>query len=220
MQGAKPIFERRQPRARRLDDELTFGVALDRSLPSIRGHHRAVNVDARNQSLVHECARELICSRIVGHRRQNDREITHENPCTFYSVVVVCARVPKSESRPEPKRRLQKAKPPKLPAARNRRIVHWLVLFVSSIIVVNGLVGDRGLLAMLRARREGDALAATIARQRIENARLHEQARRLREDASAIEEVARRELGLIKPGEKVFIIKDVPPASPAKPEKP
>jgi cell division protein FtsB len=128
--------------------------------------------------------------------------------------------VPKVESRPEPKRRVQKAKQPSLPVAHNRRIVHWLVLLISSIIVVNGLVGDRGLLAMLRARREGQALAATIARQRIENARLHEQARRLREDASAIEEVARRELGLIKPGEKVFIIKDVPPATPAKPEQP
>ena len=31
---------------------------------------------------------------------------------------------------------------------------------------------------------------------------------------AAIEEVARRELGLIKPGEKVFIIKDLPPAKP------
>ena len=127
--------------------------------------------------------------------------------------------MPKVDSRPEPKRRALKgkqAKPPKSPATRNRRIVHWLVLFVSSIIVVNGLVGDRGLLAMLRARREGDMLAATIARQRLENARLREQARRLREDATAIEEVARRELGLIKPGEKVFIIKDVPPAKPDK----
>ena len=126
-------------------------------------------------------------------------------------------RVPKVENRPEPKRRVPKAKPPKLAAARNGRIVRWLVLFISSIIVVNGLVGDRGLLAMLRARHEGEMLAATIARQRLENARLREQARRLREDASAIEEVARRELGLIKPGEKVFIIKDVPPAKPAQP---
>ena len=44
-----------------------------------------------------------------------------------------------------------------------------------------------------------------------ENAQLREEARRLREDPTAIEELARRELGLIKPGEKVFIIKDVPP---------
>jgi len=92
--------------------------------------------------------------------------------------------------------------------------VHWLLLFVASLIIVDGLVGERGLLAMLRARREYDQLAATIDRQRADNARLRDEARRLREDPSAIEEVARRELGLIKPGEKVFIIKDLPPAKP------
>ena len=89
-------------------------------------------------------------------------------------------------------------------------MINWLLLFVASIIVVDGLVGDRGLLAMLRARREYDELAASIAHQRAENARLRDEVRRLREDPSAIEEVARRELGLIRPGEKVFIIRDVP----------
>ena len=38
---------------------------------------------------------------------------------------------------------------------------------------------------------------------------MREEARRLREDPSAIEELARQELGLIKPGEKLFIVKDV-----------
>ena len=91
-----------------------------------------------------------------------------------------------------------------------------MLLFVAALIVVDGLVGERGLLAMLRARHEYDELAATIARQRADNARLREEARRLREDPAAIEEIARRDLGLIKPGEKVFIVKDVGPAS-AKP---
>lgn len=90
--------------------------------------------------------------------------------------------------------------------------MHWLLLFVAAVIVADGLVGERGLLAMLRARREYDELATTIAKQRTDNARLREEARRLRDDPQAIEEVARRELGLIRPGEKVFIIKDVTPA--------
>ena len=47
-----------------------------------------------------------------------------------------------------------------------------------------------------------------------ENARLREEARRLREDPSAIEEIARRELGLIVPGEKLFILKDVESRDP------
>ena len=92
---------------------------------------------------------------------------------------------------------------------RSRRILQLLLLFVAAIIVVDGLVGERGLLAMLQARRQYDELAATIARQQAENARLQEEARRLREDPAAIEELARRDLGLIKPGELVFILKDV-----------
>lgn len=100
-------------------------------------------------------------------------------------------------------------------SGRTRRIVHLLLLFVAAIIVVDSLVGDRGLLAMLQARKEYDQLAATLARERAENGRLREQARRLREDPSAIEEIARRDLGLIRPGERLFIIKDVPKPSQA-----
>ena len=117
--------------------------------------------------------------------------------------------VAKDERKPSPKRRPQKLRRP----TRSRRIVQVLLVFVASLIIVDGLVGDRGLLAMLRARHEYDELAATIARRRADNARLRDEARRLREDPSAIEEIARRELGLIKPGEKVFIVKDVPPAA-------
>jgi cell division protein FtsB len=98
--------------------------------------------------------------------------------------------------------------------SRNRRIVQILVILVASIIIVDGLVGERGLVAMLRARHEYDELAASLSRQRAENARLRDQARRLREDPSAIEEIARRELGLIRPGERVFIVKDIPPVKP------
>ena len=97
---------------------------------------------------------------------------------------------------------------------RTRRLVHVLLLFIASVIVVDGLVGDRGLLAMLRARQDNDTMAAAIARQRAENAQLREIVRRLREDPSAIEEIARRELGLIKPGERLFIVRDVAPPKP------
>jgi cell division protein FtsB len=116
----------------------------------------------------------------------------------------------KAGTKSAPRRRSLAVKP----ATRHRRIVQLLVLFVAAVIIVDGLVGERGLLAMLRARHEYDDLAASISRQRADNARLREQARRLREDPSAIEEIARRELGLIKPGERVFIVKDVPPAKP------
>ena len=95
---------------------------------------------------------------------------------------------------------------------RTRRIVQMLLLFIAAVIVVDALVGEQGLFAMLRARRQAEELAATIARKRAENARLREEVKRLTDDPAAIEEVARRELGLIRPGEKVFIIKDLSPA--------
>jgi cell division protein FtsB len=97
---------------------------------------------------------------------------------------------------------------------RTRRVVRVLLLFVAAVVIVDALVGDRGLLATLRARHQYDQLAGTIARQRAENARLREEVRRLREDPGAIEEIARRDLGLIRPGEKVFIVKDLPAPKP------
>ncbi len=121
------------------------------------------------------------------------------------------SRVPKKDqTKPTPRRR---ASAPKRPT-RSRRIVQLLVVLVGALIIADGLVGERGLLAMRRARHEYDDLAASISRQRVENARLRDMARRLREDPAAIEEIARRELGLIKPGERVFIVKDVQPAKP------
>jgi cell division protein FtsB len=101
---------------------------------------------------------------------------------------------------------------PQKPSGRTGRIVRWLVFFFASLIIVDGLVGERGLLAMLRARHEYDEMSAAIARQRAENGRLRDEIRRLTDDPAAIEEIARRDLGLIRPGERVFIIKDVPPA--------
>ena len=100
-------------------------------------------------------------------------------------------------------------------AGRTWRVVRLLLLFVAVLIVVDAIVGDRGLIAMRNARRQHDELEAAIARQRGENARLREQVRRLKEDPAAIEEIARRDLGLIRPGEKVFIVKDL--TSPPKP---
>jgi cell division protein FtsB len=115
---------------------------------------------------------------------------------------------------PDAKRSGQKRRAPATPPAQRRRVVHLLLLFIASLMIVDGLFGDRGLLAMMRARHEHDELAANLARQRSENARLREEVRRLTDDPSAIEELARRDLGLIRPGEKVFIIKDVAPPKP------
>ena len=95
---------------------------------------------------------------------------------------------------------------------RGRRLLQYVLVFVSFVLVVDAIVGEKGLIAMIKAREQYQALEDSLARARSENARLREEARRLREDPEAIEDIARRELGLMKPGEKLFIIKDVGPA--------
>jgi cell division protein FtsB len=101
---------------------------------------------------------------------------------------------------------------PALPR-RGRRALQYLLIFVSCVLVVDAIVGEKGLIAMIKAREQYRELEISLARARSENARLRDEARRLREDPDAIEEIARRELGLIKPGEKLFIVKDVRPES-------
>jgi cell division protein FtsB len=103
----------------------------------------------------------------------------------------------KRTSEPQPARR------------RRRRAVEYLVILVGSVLMIDAFVGDKGLLAMMEAREQYRLLEQSLAEARAENGRLREQARRLREDPAAIEEIARRELGLIRPGEKLFIIRDI-----------
>jgi cell division protein FtsB len=79
---------------------------------------------------------------------------------------------------------------------------------VTLVLVINALVGERGLMETLRARRQHEELVTAIDRLRAENTRLRDEARRLRSDPATIEALARQELGLIKPGELLFIIKD------------
>ena len=92
---------------------------------------------------------------------------------------------------------------------RRSRVVRYVVLAIGCVLIIDALVGDRGFLAMLKARQQYRTLETSLSQSRAENGRLREQARQLREDPQAIEEIARRELGLIRPGEKLFIIKDV-----------
>jgi cell division protein FtsB len=80
---------------------------------------------------------------------------------------------------------------------------------------VNALVGENGYLATLRARTEHAAVLTPLTKLRLENQQLREDARRIREDPAAMEEAARRELGFIRPGETLVIIRDSRPSTTA-----
>ena len=92
-----------------------------------------------------------------------------------------------------------------------RRVFRLALFIVTVALIIDAFFGDKGLFRTIRVRREYQDLSASIERLRRENARLRDEARRLRTDPAAVEEVARRELGLIKPGELVFIVKDARP---------
>jgi cell division protein FtsB len=92
--------------------------------------------------------------------------------------------------------------------------------FVTAVLLLNLLAGSRGLPVVLNARREFERDEQALARLRAENASLRYEIKRLRDDADAVEEVARRDLGYIAPGEKVFIIRDVTPPDAVVPVTP
>jgi cell division protein FtsB len=95
---------------------------------------------------------------------------------------------------------------------RGRRAIEYGLLLIGCIVFVDALVGEKGLLETVKKRQEFRTLEQSIQRSRAENALLREEAKRLRSDPAAIEDLARRELGLIRQGEHLFILKDRPPA--------
>ena len=94
--------------------------------------------------------------------------------------------------------------------SRRRRRMRWALAVAGGLGLASAFAGDRGLQAWLTAGRTHAALVATIEDVRRENAALREQVRRLRDDPREIESIARRELGLMRPGERVFVVKGAP----------
>jgi cell division protein FtsB len=64
--------------------------------------------------------------------------------------------------------------------------------------------GSQGLARVWHMKHEVDALEGEIAALRADTDRLASAVARLRSDPDSIEQVAREELGLVKPGERVF----------------
>lgn len=114
-----------------------------------------------------------------------------------------------SPTTPPPLRRRKPAAaaPPAFTSFRTR-LLNYVLGFVTFVLVVDALIGERGLLDTMRARRQYGELSKALAQQRGENARLREDIRRLKEDPAAIEALAREQLGLIREGEVLFIVRD------------
>lgn len=111
----------------------------------------------------------------------------------------------------EPLRR-KRAVPEPIVSPRGKRALNVLLGFATVVMLVDALVGEKGLVARMRAGEEYQQQVALVEKVRLHNAQLREQAKRLRDDPAAVEAVAREELGLIRDGELLFILRDAKPA--------
>src|SRR5437870_8201849 len=133
----------------------------------------------------------------------NGRDAIGRNYCTKERSPLMQAR----QDTPPPLRR-RKAPAEAAPSPMRARLLNYGLGFVTVILVVDALIGDKGLIDTLRARRQHQTVAAALAQMRHENARLRDDIRRLKEDPGAIEALARQDLGLIRDGEILFIVRD------------
>jgi cell division protein FtsB len=111
----------------------------------------------------------------------------------------------------KPRRGLQAAPPGLL----GRHVVRLVFGVLIGLALVDGLFGQRGLLENRQLRAVTRQMEASVETLQEENARLREESRLLKEDPSVVEELARRDMGLMKDGELVVILKDVTAPSPS-----
>ena len=101
-----------------------------------------------------------------------------------------------------------------------RRAWRYLLVLVALLLVANSILGERGLVALFQVSREHTQLRQIIETLHEENNRLHRYVQALTIEPRFLENEARRELGMIKPGEQLFLIKTIPPAPVTHPTLP
>ena len=96
-----------------------------------------------------------------------------------------------------------------LAAVRTRRFL-WVALGAALWGVAYTIFGVGGLVGVYRARAEVERLQAEVGAARATNDALRERIEGLRSDPLVIEGEARQRLGLVKPGETVYLLPPLP----------
>lgn len=86
------------------------------------------------------------------------------------------------------------------------RALPLLLAFFLFILVLAFVFGDRGIVEIVRTKRQIRVLQRTIADLEAEKARLAREIEQLRASPLALEKKARQDLWLMKPGEKVVVL--------------
>jgi cell division protein FtsB len=91
----------------------------------------------------------------------------------------------------------------------------WLVLALTvCLFLVYSAVGERGLVRLNIMLEQRDELRARVDALQESNVDLAEQISLLRDDPATLEDLARTELGMVRDGETVFILSDLPGEQP------
>ncbi len=83
-----------------------------------------------------------------------------------------------------------------------------VLLLVAIALIVHNIFGQNGYLALRRQQQELQTLQQKIEQLKQENEQLDKQIKALKSDPAAIERLAREQMHLVKPGEKVYTLPD------------
>ena len=82
-----------------------------------------------------------------------------------------------------------------------------ILLFILFLFLILGFLtffGDKGILHLLRLQKEQVRIKEMNIKMEEENRKLREEVRRLQHEKRYIEEIARKELGMVKEGEVIY----------------
>jgi len=100
-----------------------------------------------------------------------------------------------------------------------RRLLLAVVGLALLALVVHTLFSEKGYLALRQQQQELERMQEEIQRLEQENRRLVEEIQALKSDPQAVERVAREQLKMARPGEKVIILPPEKPPSPGEEDR-
>jgi cell division protein FtsB len=87
------------------------------------------------------------------------------------------------------------------------------LLLVWVALVVHEIYGEHGYLALRREKTEYDSLQQEVRRLQEENQQLERRIEALKSDPKAIERIARDQMHMARPGERIYTLPEKPPES-------